>query len=175
MRVEVSLICPSCQCVAGVFACDDGQITGTSARVFSLHEQLCCSRAGSKAIRLAGSSRCIARGVPFLAASDHDVENADQLAHAGNKRDLGLLSLGDQAAIEGFCDWIVLRGSAEARHEDGVSNPAAAALDVALAAALSAIVVVRSNAYQRRGNLIADLPELRHPCHEDCGGRFGEA
>jgi hypothetical protein len=32
------LICPSCQCVAGFFACDDGQITGTFPRVFCPHE-----------------------------------------------------------------------------------------------------------------------------------------
>src|SRR5579872_2782553 len=27
------VICPSCHCVAGAYACDDGQITGTSSRV----------------------------------------------------------------------------------------------------------------------------------------------
>jgi hypothetical protein len=32
------LICPSCQCAAGLFACDDGQITGTFPRVFCPHE-----------------------------------------------------------------------------------------------------------------------------------------
>jgi hypothetical protein len=32
------LICPSCQCAAGLFACDGGQITGTFPRVFCPHE-----------------------------------------------------------------------------------------------------------------------------------------
>jgi hypothetical protein len=32
------LICPSCQCAAHTFACDDGQITGTFPRVFCPHE-----------------------------------------------------------------------------------------------------------------------------------------
>src|SRR5579864_3750727 len=30
------VICPSCHCVAGAYACDDGQITGTSSRVSRL-------------------------------------------------------------------------------------------------------------------------------------------
>jgi hypothetical protein len=32
------LICPSCQRVAGIFACDVGQITGIFPRVFCPHE-----------------------------------------------------------------------------------------------------------------------------------------
>ena len=33
--------------------------------------------AGPRAIKFAGSGRCVAGGIPFLATSDHDVENAD--------------------------------------------------------------------------------------------------
>ena len=32
------VICPSCQFVAGIFACDVGQITGTSLRISRPHE-----------------------------------------------------------------------------------------------------------------------------------------
>ena len=35
-----------------------------------------------------------------IAARDHDVENDDQLAHAGDQDNLWLFALGDQAAIE---------------------------------------------------------------------------
>ena len=42
----------------------------------------------------------IAAGIPLFAASDHDVENDDQLAHAGDQGDLCLFALGDQAIVE---------------------------------------------------------------------------
>ena len=63
----------------------------------------------------------------FLAASEHRVEDDDQLAHASDERNMRLLSLGNQALIEGletglFC--------AVTGYVDGVSHPAAAALDM---------------------------------------------
>ena len=60
-------------------------------------------------------------------------------------------------------------------HVDGVADPAAATLDVAFAAALSAVVVIGGDAYQGSGDLVAHLAELRHPCNEVCGARLGEA
>jgi hypothetical protein len=52
------------------------------------------------------------------------------------------LSLGDQAFVESLDGRIVLRGSTQARHVDGVADPAAATLDVALATPLFAVVVI---------------------------------
>src|ERR1700743_2984864 len=117
----------------------------------------------------------VAGGIPFLPSCDHGVEDDNQLAHAGNERHLRLFSLGNQALIEGFDDGIVLGGGAEARHVDGVANPAATTLDVALATALSAIVVIRSKADQGRGDLVAYMAKLRHSGDEVSGGRFSEA
>src|ERR1700692_1211479 len=54
------------------------------------------------------------------------------------------------------------------------TNPAAASLDVALAAALSTIVVIGGDAYQGSGDLVAHLAEFRHPCNEVCRARLGK-
>ena len=42
----------------------------------------------------------MAARIPFLAAREHGVEDDDQLAHAGDERNLRLLSLGNQTLIE---------------------------------------------------------------------------
>src|ERR1700686_173097 len=46
---------------------------------------------------------------------------------------------------------------------------------LALTASLAAIVVIGGEPDQGRGDLVADLAELRHPCDEDCGRRLREA
>ena len=74
------------------------------------------------------------------------------------ERDLRRLSLGNQAVIEGLDHGIVLRGSAEARHVDGVANPAAATLDVALAAPLPL-----SSSYGARPIKAAAISSLTRP------------
>ena len=85
-----------------------------------------------------------------------------------------VLSLGKQALIVGLEDGVVLRGCANAGHVDGVTDPTAAALDVALAAALSTIVVIGRDAYQGSGDPVAHLAEFRHPCNEICRTRLGK-
>src|SRR5260370_30348644 len=55
-----------------------------------------------------GRRRLGAVGVPALAARDHGIEDVEELAHAGDERDLGGLALGDEPAIEGLEDGIVL-------------------------------------------------------------------
>src|SRR6185437_7550623 len=77
--------------------------------------------------------------------------------------------------IEGLEHRIALRSCAEAGHVDGVSHPAASALDVALAAPLAAIIVIRGNADQGGGDLVADLSELWHSCNKDRGRSLCEA
>src|SRR6266446_5454929 len=109
---------------------------------------MACKRSvGDRARRLwARSAQRVAAGIPFLPSCDQGVEDDDQLAHAGNERNLRLLSLGNQAVIEGLEHRVVLGGCAEAGHVDGVADPAAAALDVALAAPFAAIVIIRGGA-----------------------------
>src|SRR5690348_2322218 len=86
------------------------------------------------------SVQCVTARIPFLPSCDHGVEDNDQLAHAGDDGNLRLFSLGNQALIVGLQDGVVERGCANAGHVDGVADPAAAPLDVALAAALSTVV-----------------------------------
>src|SRR5438477_2712639 len=105
-----------------------------------------CARSVPSAIRRAHSAQRVAAGIPFLPSCDQGVEDDDQLAHAGNERNLRLLSLGNQASIEGLQHRVVQRGCAETGHVDRIADPAAASLDVALAAPTAAIVVIRGGA-----------------------------
>jgi hypothetical protein len=50
--------------------------------------------------------------IPLLPASNHDVEDDDQLAHAGYQGNLFLFALGDQASIEGLENGVMSRGCA---------------------------------------------------------------
>src|SRR6185437_8122251 len=70
---------------------------------------------------------------------------------------------------------VVLGGCADTGRVDGVSHPAAPALDMTLATPLAAVVVIGSSADQGRGDRVADLPELGHPCDERRGSRSSEA
>src|ERR1700682_2267515 len=72
----------------------------------------------------------VATGIPFLAAGDHDVENDDQLAHAGDQGNLCLLALGDQATIEGLERRVVPGRSSQASHVEQIAGLAASPLDL---------------------------------------------
>src|ERR1700754_2223457 len=88
------------------------------------------------------SAQRVAARIPFLASCDHGVEDDNELAHAGDDGNLRLFSFGNQALIVGLQNGIVQRGGANTGHVDGVTDPAAATLDVAFAASLSAIIVI---------------------------------
>src|ERR1700722_18017049 len=72
-------------------------------------EQLCCKVDLSWRL---GDGMLV--GIPLLAAGQHGVEDADQLAHASDEGDLGFLALGDEALVASLEHWIVLSGGAEA-------------------------------------------------------------
>src|SRR5256886_16519152 len=110
------------------------------------------ARSGALAVR-------VAAGIPFLPSRDQAVEDDDQLAHAGNERNLRRFSPGNQAVIEGLEDRGVLGGCAETGHVDGGSGPASTTLDVALAAPMAAIVVIRGGAQQVGREPAASLPQ----------------
>ncbi len=80
-----------------------------------------------------------------MSASDHRIEDDDQLAHAGNERNFRLFAPGGEALIVGLEHRIMLGRRAEARKEQAVSHPAPPPLDVALASALAAVIVVRGD------------------------------
>jgi hypothetical protein len=83
----------------------------------------------------------VATGIPFLAAGDHDVENDDQLAHAGDQGNLCLFA--DQATIEGLEHRVVPGRSSRASHVEQIADLAASTLDLALAPPFTAVVIVR--------------------------------
>jgi hypothetical protein len=77
------LICPSCQYAAGIFACDVGQITGTSPRVFCPQEgrfAIVTKRGAEDAVdarvhrrmRLSRTAKPRGPDVSTLASSRHD-------------------------------------------------------------------------------------------------------
>src|ERR1700734_1276684 len=105
---------------------------------------LCMRSAYDRARSLrARSAQCIPTGIPLLVPFDHDVENADQLAHAGDQRHFLWFALGNQAVVKGLQDWIVLCRRPEAGHIEYLARPAASALDVPLASTPATVVIVR--------------------------------
>jgi hypothetical protein len=66
-------------------------------------------------------------GIPFLAPRDHGVEDDDELAHAGDERNLRLLPRGDQAPIECLEHGIVPRRGPETGHVEEIADLAASA------------------------------------------------
>src|SRR5271166_988912 len=80
--------------------------------------------------------------VPCLIAREHGVEDDDQLAHAGDDGDLRLFGFGDEALVVGLEHGVVLGGCAHDWHIEEVAELAASALDVALAFAPAAVIVV---------------------------------
>src|SRR5258707_15684012 len=76
----------------------------------SAHRSFGFAGARSQTERRGGarSAQCVPIGIPLLAPLDHDVENADQLAHAGGQRHLLFFSLGNQAIVKSLEDRIVL-------------------------------------------------------------------
>src|ERR1700730_19047142 len=117
----------------------------------------------------------VATGIPFLAAGDHGVENDDELAHAGDERNLRFLPFGDQAAIESLEHGVVRCRGPKTSHVEEIADLAASARDVAFAAPSAAVVIVRRRAQQGRGDLDADLAQFRHLRDETGGGGPGKA
>src|SRR5207302_7531657 len=117
----------------------------------------------------------VATGIPFLTASDHDVEDDDQLAHAGDEGDLLLLALGNQAIVESLEYGVVLGRGPKASHVEEIADLAASALDVAFAAPAAAVVIVRRGAEQGGTDLVIDLTQFRHFCDQSGGSSLGKA
>ena len=105
----------------------------------------------------ARSVQCVSAGIPFLPACDHGVEDCDQLAHAGDERNLLLLALGDQAIVEGLEHGIVPGRGAQSSHVEGIADLPASALDVAFAASATAVVIVGCSSQQGCADLAIDL------------------
>ena len=76
---------------------------------------------------------------------------------------LGFLALGAQALVVGLEHRVVLGGGAHDRHIEEVAKLAASALDMALAFALAAVVVIGRGADEGGGGLVADASELGRP------------
>src|SRR6516164_7416948 len=122
-----------------------------------------------------GIARVGPGSIPFLAPRDHGIDDADELAHASGERNLWLLSLGDQAIIEGLEYGIVPCRGSETSHVEEIAKLAATAFDVTVAPPLAAVVVIRCNSQQRGSDLVAHLAEFRHGCDQSSGGRLAES
>src|SRR5208282_891857 len=79
------------------------------------------------------------RRAPGLVASEHRVQDDDQLAHACDQSDLGFLAPGAQALVVGLEHRVVLGGGAHDRHIEKVAELAASALDAPHAFALATV------------------------------------
>src|SRR6478609_3975135 len=103
------------------------------------------------------SARQVKVGVPFLTARDHGVEDNDELAHAGDQGNLLLFAFGDEAAIEGVERRIVPGRSSETSHVEEIADLPPSALDLALAPAFAAVVIIRSYAQQGGRDLVTHM------------------
>src|SRR5882757_4293786 len=97
--------------------------------------------------------------IPFLAAGDHDVEDDDQLTHAGDEGDLGGLSFGDQALVVVLENRVAAGGGADDGQEEQVAQLSPATLDEASSAMLAAVVVVGGDPDQGGSGLVCDQAE----------------
>ena len=106
--------------------------------------------------------------IPFLAARQHGVEDADQLAHAGDEGDLGFLALGDEALVASLEHRIMLSCGAQNRHEQELPQLVPSTLDVAFAPAPTTVSVEGSHSEQGCSGLAIDEAELWQEGDEAC-------
>src|SRR4029077_8542490 len=134
-------------------------------------EQLYCCRRGADSELGDG----VLGWIPFRAARQHGVEDADQLAHEGDEGDLGFLALGDEALVASLEHRIVLGRCAQNWHEQELSQLVPSSLDVAWTMALTAVSVEGSHSEQGRSGLAIDEAELWQEGDEACRGSPGQA
>ena len=113
--------------------------------------------------------------IPFLAARQHGVEDADQLAHAGDEGDLGFLASGDEALVASFEHRIMLSCCAQNRHEQELSQLVPSSLDMAFTTALTTVGVEGGHPEQGRSGLAIDEAELWQEGDDACRGSAGQA
>ena len=108
---------------------------------------------------------------PHLIASQHGIEDDEELAHARREHDLRRLALGQEASSEGTDHGVVLLGT-ECSHVEATANRGSTAPDGAATSELAAITVERGHAHQGRHLLAIEPPEFGQLGHEG-GCRLG--
>src|SRR3981189_1211585 len=154
----------TCDRLASRLALARHRLRRLTALTPSAHLSVGFASARSETERRVGarSAHCVPAGIPFLAPLDHDVENADQLAHACDQRHLLFFPLGNQAIVKGLQDWIVLCRRSKTGHIEHVAGPTPSALDVALASTSATVVIVRATPNKAATILLLGLAQLRH-------------
>lgn len=87
---------------------------------------------------------------PRLAASQHGIEDDQELPHTRREHDLRRLAFGQEASGEGSDDGVVLLGT-EGGHVEAAADGSPAAPDLSAAAELAAVTVQRGDAHERGG------------------------
>src|SRR5437879_12963778 len=77
-------------------------------------------------------------GFPGGSTLKHSVNHDNELSHTGDDGKVVLLSAFDETEIEGFELRVVMHGSREGRHIEGIAGSGAAALNEALAFMIAA-------------------------------------
>ena len=87
--------------------------------------------------------------------ANHEVDNSEQLTHAGSDSNFEWLLPGTEALIECFDNWIATTSS-QRRHIKHPAYVCTAAEDVTIAALLATVAIKRSDAHQ-----LADLLSIK--------------
>jgi hypothetical protein len=86
-------------------------------------------------------------GPPHLIASQHGIEDDQELPHARGEHDLRRLALGQEASSEGTDHGVVLLGT-EGRHVEAAAYRGASTPDGAATSKLAAVTVERCDAHK---------------------------
>lgn len=108
---------------------------------------------------------------PHLVASQHGIEDDEELPHARREHDLRWLALGQEASSEGTDHGVVLLGT-QGSHVKTAAHCGASTPDGATATELAAITVERCDADESRYLLAVEPPEFWQLGHEG-GCRLG--
>ena len=118
---------------------------------------------------------CVPERIPSFAASDHGVEDDDELSHAGDEGDLCRLSLGPEALVAGLENRVAARGRPDDGHEEQVAQLAPAALDEASSPMLATVVIVGRDTDQGGSGLVADQTEFGQEGDQAGGAGLSQA
>src|SRR5438552_522487 len=121
---------------------------------------------------LAGNSMSDRADLPWRAAGDDRVGEDQQLASAGDDRNLVLFSSGAQPLVERRQLRVPAQRGDPCRGVEIIAQPLAATRDVSIAGVLATVVIVGGKPSQRAGLAAAELADLRHAHHEGaCGAQ----
>ncbi len=114
------------------------------------------------------------RIVPGGVGFDHGIEHGQELAHAGNQRDLGQFAGCFETLMEGL-DSRVVAGCSERRHVQHAANFKAPALHTSSSLARARIASDRGNAHECRNLATIELAQFRQLSNQAGTGYLADA